>query len=220
MALQAFETIRGFSESSVVFFTYKQMMVRLIDQFPTYKNMNLKKRLYDVLNIFVALGYLTKQKSNFFIQRTAIETPLASPLGAIDNAKFAAKQQKFLLAVTAVKRLKDDLNSRAATLSDLSQRLAGYRFLARLNGRRDNGVLKPLQFKKKPGAKEGRDHKAEPKGLKTEVRFGIPLSVFEVDEGDVDCSIGEGAVGLAKAKALSESLLFAGIASSDTTHDN
>ena len=213
LALQAFETIRGFSENSVGLFTYKQMMLRLIDQFPTYKNMNLKKRLYDVLNIFVALGYLSKQKSNFLIQKTVIEAPLSSPLGAVDNAKFAAKQQKFLLAVTAVKRLKDELNARAATLSDLSQRLAAYRFLVRLNASRDTGTLKPLQTKKKTP-------KAETKGSKPLVKFGIPLSLFEVDENHLDCSIGEGTVGLVKAKALSESLLFAGIVNSDTIHDN
>lgn len=181
-------------------FGYKTLMNQLIDQFPTYKNMNLKKRLYDVLNIFIALEYLSKEKTQFLINYESVFS--ASPVILANQGspkKYSSKQQKFLVAVAQLKKIKDEVNARLTTLNDMETRLNAYRFFSGLNGRRMARPEKPLA-----DARAAKPRRAE------DPLYHFPLSVFECEAEGLR-RLDKDSLGLAKGKALQESLLYAGM---------
>lgn len=63
-----------------------------------YKYCNIRKRVYDVMNIYIAIGFIKKVKTTFYVnENTMIKPLLARKNDQNDDKKFmSAKQDIFL----------------------------------------------------------------------------------------------------------------------------
>lgn len=68
LAQEIYAIIREARESrQVTYFTRKEFLAKIPARFYHYDGLNVRKRLYDVLNIFIAIKYLRKEGSKFYL---------------------------------------------------------------------------------------------------------------------------------------------------------
>lgn len=198
LGLQAFGAIRNFFlVERKKSFTYSGLLAELVSQFPEYKNMNLKKRLYDVLNIFIALEYLNKEKSAFKINEHAFINAVPPSLSGKSGpqARFSAKQEKFLSMVAQLKKTKDELNFKLSMLNELEVRSNNYQFFMKFNENRElQRAAQPERPKRRKPAEEN--------------RFYFPLNVIATKKQDVRVFEEERTVAVVEGKILPESAVL------------
>ena len=86
-------------------FNRRLLISKIPKVFYNYDDLNVRKRLYDVLNIFLAIGYLKKEKSKFVINKSCFEQKQFNlidrpSLRTTGEKNFSDKQQKFFDLVT------------------------------------------------------------------------------------------------------------------------
>ena len=109
LAQEIYAIIREARESrQITYFTRKEFLSKIPARFYQYDGLNVRKRLYDVLNIFIAIKYLRKEGSKFYLNTDELAVPkgkkgkaaLQAPVD--DPMNFALRQREFLEKVNQV----------------------------------------------------------------------------------------------------------------------
>ena len=105
LAQEIYTIIKEFLQADTIYFSRRVLIGKIPKVFYNYDDLNVRKRLYDVLNIFLAIGYLKKEKSKFVINRASFEqkSTLATDrlsLKHFTEKRFPDKQQKFFEIVS------------------------------------------------------------------------------------------------------------------------
>ncbi len=80
-------------------FTRKDFLSRLPERFNKYDGLNIRKRLYDVLNIFIAIKFIRKIRSKFAINQDAFLKPQEPELTLSRRNSKAQTQPQFKAVV-------------------------------------------------------------------------------------------------------------------------
>jgi hypothetical protein len=147
LSQEIFQIIKEFKNNGFTFFSRKMIFERLKIKFENEKAINIQKRMYDVINIFVSLEILKKKDNSFHINENVIDS------------LFNNRHNVLIDEISDLENKKKEIKKLENHLFKLQKKIQVFDILCQLNNKdcelkEFKEVLKKKKIKKKKNKKE------------------------------------------------------------------